>query len=202
MLVIIDGLDGSGKSTQANLLLKSIQLMNKTVYLRIHPENDNWFGKKARAFLLCKGKSAHFASALFYMIDVIHSILFYSWRTTDFVDFVRYLMGTAYLPRPVDIVGYLFFSSFVPKTRYMFFLDVDPTEASIRIRKNRKEIEVFENVSSLKITRDKALYLTRFDDWVIIDSNKSPDLVASKLRRYLLLGDKTGLRKEQDNRLF
>jgi len=62
--VIIDGLDGSGKSTQANLLLKKLKKQHKTVCLRIHPETDNWFGRKARAFLFAKGKSAHFASAL------------------------------------------------------------------------------------------------------------------------------------------
>jgi dTMP kinase len=186
MLIIIDGLDGSGKSTQAHLMSKSLQQMNKTVYLRIHPENDNWFGKKARVFLYSEGNSAHFASALFYMVDVIRSILLYSWRKSDFVIFVRYLMGTAYLPTPLHTLAYNFFSSVVPKSKEMFFLDVTPEVAANRIRNNRLETEMFENLPALKKVRNKALSLTRFDDWVIIDSNKPSEVVASKLRDKLL----------------
>jgi dTMP kinase len=159
--------------------------MNKTVCLRIHPENDNWFGKKARAFLYSKGKSAHFTSALFYMVDVIRSILLYSWRKNDFVVFVRYLMGTAYLPTPLHTIAYNFFSSVVPKSNNMFFLDVDPEAAANRIKANRGEFEMFENLPALKKVRNKALSLTRFDNWVIIDSNKPCEVVASKLRAKL-----------------
>ena len=171
-------MDGSGKSTQAKLLLKSLRQMNKTVCLRIHPERDNWFGRQARVFLYSKGRSAHFASALFYMIDVIRSIVLYSWRKTDFIVFVRYLMGTAYLPGPFHIVGYNFFSCVVPKSEAMFFLDVLPQTAAGRIQNNRKEVEMFENLRDLQKIRYKALSLTRFDSWVILDSNKREEKVA------------------------
>ena len=147
--------------------------MNKTVCLRVHPESDNWFGRKARAFLYSEGKSAHFASALFYMVDVIRSILLYSWRKTDYVVFVRYLMGTAYLPSPLHTLGYNLFSKIVPKSKNMFFL---MTPVAARIQNNRSDIEMFENLSSLKKVRKKALSLTRFDNWVILDSNKPSKL--------------------------
>jgi len=160
--------------------------MNKTVCLRVHPEDDNWFGKKARGFLYSQGKSAHFASALFYMVDVIRSIVLYSWRKTDYIIFVRYLMGTAYLPSPLHTVGYNFFSLVVPKSKAMYFLDVKPEVASARIQNNRNDTEMFENLPSLKKTRKKALSLTRFDDWIIIDSNTSSEKVAEKLKQRLL----------------
>ncbi len=172
-LVVIDGLDGSGKSTQAGLLLQSFRKVNKTACLRVHPEADNWYGLQARRYLYSRGKSAHFASALFYMADVIRSILLYSWRKVDYVIFVRYLMGTAYLPSPLDTVAYNFFAAVVPKSRTMFFLDIDPEEAAYRITKNRGQTEMFENIGALRKTRTKALALTRFNDWTIIDSNGS-----------------------------
>jgi len=186
MLIIIDGLDGSGKSTQAELLSQTIQQMNKTVCLRVHPESDNLFGRKARAFLFSEGKSAHFASALFYMVDVIRSILLYSWRKADYVIFVRYLMGTAYLPAPLHTLGYNLFSKIVPKSKKMYFLDVNPEVAASRIQNNRTDVEMFENLSSLKKVRKKALSLTRFDNWLVLDSNKPSYIVASKLRNELL----------------
>lgn len=172
-LVIIDGLDGCGKSTQAALMLQTIRNMKKTACLRVHPETDNWFGLQARRFLYSEGKNAHFSSALFYMIDVIRSVLLYSWRREDFIIFVRYLMGTAYLPSPLDAVAYNFFALLVPKSDNMFFLDVYPEEAASRIANNRKQTEMFESFSALRKIRTKALALTRFDNWTIIDSNKS-----------------------------
>jgi dTMP kinase len=182
-LVIIDGLDGCGKSTQAHLMMQYLKNTGKTGCLRVHPETDNWFGLRAHVYLYSKGKNAHFASALFYMLDVIRSILLFSWRRENFVIFVRYLMGTAYLPSPLDTVAYNFFSLIVPKSKNMFFLDVSPTEAAVRIAENRTETEMFESLEALEKVRARALSLTRFDEWTIIDSNKSVNEVASALRK-------------------
>jgi dTMP kinase len=183
--VIIDGLDGSGKSTQAHLLLKELKKYQKTVYLRIHPETDNWFGRKARSFLFAKGKSAHFASAFFYMLDVIRSILLFFWREVDYLILVRYLMGTAYLPYPLHIIGYLFFSAIVPKSGNMYFLYVTPEVAAARVKK-RRETEMFETYAALKKVRAKALSLTRFDMWLIIDSGQAIDQVACMLKKAII----------------
>ena len=166
-------------------MLEALEKKNKTVCVRIHPESDNLFGRKARAYLFSKGKSAHFAAALFYMIDVIRSILLYSWRPVDFVVFVRYLMGTAYLPSPFHLVAYNFFALVVPKSKDMFFLDASPEVAAARIEKNRREIEMFESLEALRKVRTKALGLTRFNRWIIIDSNKSPIDVALALKKNL-----------------
>jgi dTMP kinase len=185
-LIVIDGLDGSGKSTQAKLICKALKKQQKTICLRVHPEGDNWFGKKARAYLLLKGKNAHFASAIFYMFDVIRSVTLYSWRRVDYVLFVRYFMGTAYLPAPLHTVAYNFFSAVLPKSQHMIFLDVKPDVAAARINANRKELEMFESLASLKKVRKKALSLTRFDSWVIIDSSKPLTQVAYELKKELL----------------
>lgn len=184
-LIIIDGLDGSGKSTQAKLICKELRKQHKTFCVRVHPEADNLFGKKAREYLLLKGKNAHFASAVFYMFDVIRSVALYSWRRVDYVMFVRYFMGTAYLPSPLHIFTYNFFSSVLPKSDNMIFLDIAPEEAASRIRENRKELEMFESLASLRKIRAKALSLTRFDSWVIVDSGKPIAQVASALKKEL-----------------
>ena len=159
--------------------------MNKTVCLRIHPENDNWFGKKARAFLCSEGKSAHFASALFYMADVIRSILLYSWRKVDYVVFVRYLMGTAYLPAPLDKIAYHFFALVVPKSEIMIFLDVSPEAAVSRIVQSRVEREMFEDTDSLNKVRNRALSLAFLDKWIIVDSNRPTTEVAASIMKII-----------------
>lgn len=172
VLVVLDGLDASGKNTQATRLAKSLTKHAKTVFLRIHPSNDNFFGIRARHFLYQRGKGAHFASAIFYMFDVVRSIALFSWQKYDYVIFVRYLMGTAYLPSPFHMIAYRFFASIVPKSDYMFFLDVPPEEADRRIQQTRTETEMFETLEELKKTRDKALFLALADRWRIIDAGQ------------------------------
>jgi len=185
VLVIIDGLDASGKSTQALKLYSFFTNHGKTVFVRFHPSNDNFFGVKAKGFLYLKGKSAHFAAAFFYMLDVIRSILLYSWRRYDYVIFVRYLMGTAYLPSPLHRIGYCFFASIVPTSNLMFFLDVNPEEAYRRIQQERDKREMFESLVELKRIRRKALSLALIDKWTVIDGNKPVNNVEKEIRKSL-----------------
>ena len=185
VLVIIDGLDASGKSTQAHKLFAFLTNHGKTVFVRFHPSDDNFFGVKAKGFLYLKGKGAHFAAAFFYMLDVIRSILFYSWRRYDYVIFVRYLMGTAYLPSPLHRIGYHFFASVVPKSNLMFFLDVTPEEAYRRIQLDRSKREMFENLEELRRIRCKALFLALTDKWAVMNGNKPIGDVEEEIRRVL-----------------
>jgi len=110
VFIVVDGLDVSGKSTQAQILASFLRNRGKTVFLRSHPSGDCFFGVKARQFLYSRGRGAHFAAAFFYVLDVIYSILLHSWRRYDYTIFVRYLMGTAYVPSPLHKIAYYFFS--------------------------------------------------------------------------------------------
>ena len=174
VFVIIEGLDGSGKSTQAKRLYDYLRKQGKTVCLRFHPSNDNFFGVKARQCLLSRGKSTHFGASLFYMLDVFRSIIIYSWQKYDYVVFIRYLMGTAYLPSPFHAIMYRFFASIVPKSDLIFFLDVDPEEAYRRLQQARIEHEMFEDLRELERIRSKSLTLASMGKWKVIDANKSP----------------------------
>lgn len=187
VFIVIDGLDASGKSTQAFRLYNFLRSKRKTVYLRIHPSKDDFFGVKAKQFLYSKGKSAHFASACFYMLDVLRSILLYSWRKYDYIIYVRYLMGTAYLPSPLDRIAYCFFTPIVPTSNFMFFLDVHPEEADRRMRKTRSKMEMFESLEELKRIRRKALSLASTGKWTILNANKPAEDIEKEIKRALQL---------------
>jgi dTMP kinase len=177
VFVVLDGLDASGKSTQALKLCNLLRKRGNSVCLRCHPSDDNFFGVETRKFLYSKGRSAHLAAAVFYALDVVYSILHYSWREYDYVIFVRYLMGTSYLPSPVFRIAYSFFASIVPTSELMFFLDVNPREAYRRIVQTRGRQEMFESLSELELIRRRALFLASKGKWTIIDANKpAPDI--------------------------
>jgi dTMP kinase len=182
VLVVIDGLDASGKSTQAIALCEFLRgKQGKIVLVRLHPSSDNFFGIKANHFLYKRGRNAHFAASFFYMSDVIRSILLYLWKNYDYVIFVRYLMGTAYLPPPLHLASYRFFASIVPTSEFMFFLDVAPKEAFRRIQETRARKEMFESLEELRRTRQKALALASIGGWIIIDANQAAKKVGQAI---------------------
>jgi dTMP kinase len=184
VFVIIDGLDASGKSTQASRLYDYLTKSGRSVYLRIHPSDDRWTGLLTRRFLRSRGRKAHLAAALLYILDVVMSTIFCPWRRYDYIIFVRYLMGTAYLPKPLHKVAYLFFGAIMPKTRFMFFLDVQPEEAHRRIVESRIDREMFESPEELKKVGEKAIYLAYMDNWIIIDANKSEEEIENHITQY------------------
>ncbi len=170
--MVLDGLDASGKSTQAMKLRQSLKNCGYTVCLRFHPSDDNFLGTETTKFLYSRGRKAHFAAALFYVLDVLRSVLLYSWRRYDYLIFVRYLIGTSYLPPPLSVIAYDFFASIVPMSEFRFFLDITPGEAYRRILQTRKRQEMFENLEGLELIRKRALYLALRGKWKIIDAEK------------------------------
>jgi dTMP kinase len=185
VLIVIDGLDASGKTTHSLKIRDFLRKKEKTVYLRFHPSNDNLFGIKTEQFLHSNGTNAHFTAAFFYMMDVIRSILLYYWRKYDYMIFIRYLMGTAYLPSPLHIIAYHFFASLVPTSNHMFFLDVCEEEAYKRVHRRQKKVEMFENLKELRRIRHKALYLAEIGNWIILKTNRSIESVNKEIRNLL-----------------
>ncbi len=183
MFIIIDGLDGSGKSTQAELLCDYLESLGKSYVMRAHPSGDNYLGRKGRAYLLKEGSYARIMASAFYMLDVIRSVVIHRWSGKDYVVFVRYLMGTAYLPNPLHRVAYFFFKLLMPLGDYMFFIDVSPEEAHRRIEENRTEIEMFESLEKLQKVRGRVLELAQRKEWIIIDGNQPMESIQSELRR-------------------
>jgi len=165
--IIIDGLDGSGKDTQANLIQQKYLSKGESVILRSHPTDDNQYGIKAKKALLGSGKLNKIKASTYYALDVIRSVRKYH-KEADVVIFVRYLMGVAYLPFTVAKLLYFIFDLFLPTSKYMFYLDVEPNEAYNRL-KARSDKEMFENIEDLTKVREKELKLAH--DWHIINGN-------------------------------
>ena len=182
-LIIIDGLDAVGKDTHAKIISDRYEKKGEKVIIRSHPSSDNYFGRKAKKSLLGTGKLNKLNASIFYMFDVLRSIKkYYNPKDEVTLIMVRYLMGTAYLPRRLARFVYNFFENFVPTSDYMFFLDANPNELYDRV-KLRDEKEIFETLDELAKVREKALMLT--DKWYIIDTNSSIDETYNQIEKIL-----------------
>ena len=179
--IIIDGLDGSGKSTQAKLMEEKYISRGESVILREHPSFDNSYGLKAKKALLGRGKINKIKASVYYALDVIRSVKKYEGETDNLI-MVRYLMGVAYLPLPMAKLLYWFFTMILPTSQYMFFLDLEPEE-SLKRMSSRNDKEMFENLDDLVKVRKKALELAQ--DWHIINTEGSIGEVKARLHSIL-----------------
>ncbi len=166
--IVIDGLDGAGKDTHAELIRQYYGEQGDAVLVRSHPTDDNRYGRRAKRALLGRGKRNHLKASYYYGRDVIRSIRRFYGRA-DTLIMVRYLLGVAYLPLPLARVLYKLFATFLPTSRYMFFLDVPP-EVSLARVSTRPEQEMFETLEGLQETREKALRLVR--GWHVVDTDR------------------------------
>lgn len=176
--IVIDGLDGVGKDTHAQMIRQKYLKQDENVILRSHPEIDNYYGRTAKKALLGRGKFNKIKASLFYAFDVIRSVRLY-YKKADTIIFVRYLFGVAYLPLPIAKIFYWFFSLVLPTSNYMFFLDVSPEE-SLRRLSLREDQEMFENLEDLIKVREKALELTT-DQWHIINTQGTVEEVHQEI---------------------
>lgn len=172
--IVIDGLDGSGKDTQALMLKEHLSRNGEPVVVRIHPAQDNRFGVIAKKALMKKGNLMRMVATLFYGLDVIRSIII-CCKGDHTVIFVRYIMACAYLPTKIILPTYRLVRALLPTSDEMFFLDVAPEEALRRVKKRGEEEEMFETLPHMEKVRDRALMITY--DWKVIDGNPAPDQV-------------------------
>lgn len=179
--IIVDGLDGSGKSTQAKLIQEKYCSLGESVILREHPSFDNSYGQKAKKALLGRGKINKIKASFYYAMDVIRSVKKYDGKADNII-MVRYLMGVAYLPLPLAKLLYWFFTLILPTSQYMFFLDLEPEE-SLKRMSVRNDEEMFENLEDLVKVRKKALELAH--DWHIINTAGSIDKVKENIHAIL-----------------
>lgn len=182
-LIVVDGLDGVGKDTHALLIKKRYEALGECVVVRSHPESDNFFGRSSKKALLGAGKIDRLKASVFYAFDVLRSLrLYYHNSSCDTLIIVRYLMGTAYLPKRLAGLGYHVFEKFVPTSEYMFFLDATPEHLVDRV-KRRSETEMFETYDEFLKVREKALGLVK--GWHIVSTARPVNETFSEISSIL-----------------
>ena len=175
--IAIDGLDGSGKDTQARLMKEKYE-KDGTVIIRSHPTSDNFFGRNSKAALERGGKLNKIIATLCYGADAIRSVIKY-YGKADTVIFVRYTLAVSYLSKAISVSLYKLVCFALPVSEYFFYLDVSPEVLMERVEKRNDTEEVFENYDDFVKVRAKAepvLY-----NWHVIPANDSPEEIFSRI---------------------
>ena len=130
--IAVDGVDGSGKDTQAKLIKEKYE-KEGTVVVRSHPTSDNFFGRTSKSCLQKEGKLNFIIATLCYGADAIRSVIKY-YNKADTVILVRYTLAVSYLPPIVGLPLYKLVCFALPVSDYMFYLDISPEESLRRVK--------------------------------------------------------------------
>jgi dTMP kinase len=178
--IVIDGLDGSGKDTQVNLIAEAYQKKGRDVTIRSHPCNDNRFGIKSKQALLKTGKVNHIKATIYFGLDAIRSVHKYCFnKNVDVLIFSRYILAVMYLPDVVNTIVYKVVTFILPTSDCMFFLDITPEESLRRIGSRHEETEMFENIDSLRENRERSKKFTY--NWNVVSADDAPDVISQKI---------------------
>ena len=180
---VVDGMDGSGKSTVAGILKGELEVRGRSVLVIAHPNCDTVVGRMELRFLRGDGRLDVIMSTILYVADVLHSLRVMRGRKGrgyDDVIFVRYIMAVAYLPDGMCDRAYGAISRILPMPETKVLVDVDPQVAMGRIFDRGEDLEVFETVERLSAVRERMLRLS--DGWEVIDNGSNPEDLAERVR--------------------
>ncbi len=183
-LIVVDGLDGCGKDTHAERIERELASRNIEVITMRHP-SQRLFGRISKRALLKSGPVAAAFATVFYTVDVLASVRTFNRRREGTFIFVRYLLGTAYLPSRLAHPAYSFFRGLLPFPDLAIFIDIDPSVALRRIELRDRKREIFETKEKLSRVREIARTLVD-DNWVTIDNSRDGEEPFAEARQILL----------------
>lgn len=169
-MIVVDGLDGCGKDTHAERIRSLLSREGEEVVVVSHPSR-RLFGRLSKRFLEGSGPVARTFATIFFTADVLVSVAWLKRQRAGTAIFVRYLLGTAYLPEMLAPAGYRLFRRLLPFPDLALFIDIDPEVARRRIAARGHAPEMFETTEKLNAVRRVAKSLVA-EEWASVDNSQ------------------------------
>lgn len=194
MFIALEGIDGSGKSTQAELLKNYMESKGTDVYVTREP-SDLRIGKTIRRYLTGELTADNRVIAALFVADRLEHILdgenglLARLNDGECVICDRYYFSSyAYqsVDMPMDwIINANSVAADLLKPDATIFIDVSPEKAMERINLNRESTELFENADRLRATRENYFNafekLKKSENIIIIDGQGTPEEIHKKI---------------------
>jgi dTMP kinase len=194
LFIALEGIDGSGKSTQVKLLAERLSNAGHKVYATCEP-TDGPVGTLARSILKGALKADERVIAGLFMADRLDHLLNETnglvKKMSDGYTVVTdryYFSSYAYHGTHIDmdwVIAANKMSAQIMRPHVNIFIDVPPEVAMQRINANRTTTELYETLENL--TNVRAKYLEAFEKLkqeeriVFIDGNAAPEKIADDI---------------------
>ena len=183
--IVFEGIDGSGKTTQKNLLCRRLSAMGIPVYPTREP-TDEKIGRFIRGILSGDTAVDNRVTAALFVADRLdhlfskeHGMLCELQSGVPVVCDRYYFSSYAYHSVDMPMEWVMQANSIAAQTLRAdctVFIDLPPEKAMERIRKNRENTELFETLARLSAVREnyfRAFELTKdTENIVIIDGDR------------------------------
>lgn len=162
--IAFEGIDGSGKSTQAKLLANKLEEQGLKIYLTSEP-TDSSIGRLIRDIFQHKQEADHRTIAALFAADRLDHLLN---QTTGILKKMEegytvitdryYFSSYAYHGTHMDmnwVIETNSLSAGLLRPDLNIYIDVSPEESMKRLNKGRTSKELYETIDNLKSVRDK-----------------------------------------------
>ena len=192
--IVIEGIDGSGKSTQISLLAKKLNEDGRKVYTTAEPTVSLTGGMLRDALrgvtqhTTCEIAAMFLLDRISHNVNPVNGIEKFLASGVDVICDRYYYSSLAYQGSETDFDWVLDMNINCPEIRkpdLCVFLDLDPDKCLDRISKNRLVKEIYEEKERLERYRKRYFEIFEMlkftDNIAIIDTNKDIAAVAAEV---------------------
>jgi dTMP kinase len=192
--IVIEGIDGSGKSTQISLLAKKLTEDGRRVYTTAEPTVSMTGGMLRDALrgvtqhTTCEIAAMFLLDRIAHNVNPVNGIEKFLASGVDVICDRYYYSSLAYQGSETDFDWVLDMNINCPEIRkpdLCIFLDLEPDKCLDRISKNRMVKEIYEEIDRLERYRKRYFeifdMLKFTDNIAIIDTNKAIDEIADEV---------------------
>jgi len=193
--IAIEGIDGSGKTTIANLLYNELSKRYNKIVLMKEPY-DNDLSKKIKEIILKeheKNLDYGYLLALLFTADrSIKNIDLKKYLNNDYIVISDRSIYSTFsyqiLYEGINIEWLKCVSKYIIRPDITFILDVDPKIAVERVNLRGKNITSYENIEFLRKVRENFLKLKEIfpeDNIIYIDGEEKPEEILEKILKII-----------------
>ena len=184
---VIDGMDGVGKDSVADMLIEKLEACGRKVSCYRHPSRSTVFGRIASKSLFKEGSVYGIIRSISYFLDLLVSSIRKAGDDACDIIFVRYTMSALYLPKPISRYLYALTSFLLPSPDVGILVDAPADVAMDRIDSRGDTVEVYESYGKLMTVRLDMLHEAILGCWHIIDNRHDRECASDMLDNILSL---------------
>jgi len=194
LFIALEGIDGSGKSTQTKLLTEKLTAQGHKVYSTFEP-TDNAIGKMIRNIFRGEVKADHRVIAGLFVADRLDHLLNEEYGIVKKLEAGYTVICDRYCFSSYAYQGVHMDMDWVIQANAMsaqtlrpdinIFIDVSPEISMQRLNSSRDNIEIYETLDNLKLVRAKYeeafTKLQRAENIFKVNGDRTPDLIAGDI---------------------